>query len=168
MQKRRQITAVSSKVAQGDLLVGMVRQHNVRKSQPDNVDSRKELQETVRIQENVLTDSLTGYQSKALRTRGDFGDSKELLVFSALEVTAEAGEISNLIYKHVFQGHPLNISSLLEEIGDVLWGLASLADAAGSDLYEVGSLNIEKLAKRYSSGRFTTEDSIARRDHDNI
>lgn len=107
----------------------------------------------------------TEYQKLANRTRQPYPTKLEELVFAALELTAEAGEVANLVYKAAFQEHPLNLQHLQEEIGDVLWGLAVLCDAGGFTLDDAMAGNIAKLRKRYPNG-WTREASLARVDHD--
>jgi len=103
------------------------------------------------------------YQAAAMRTRGQFLNQGEHLLFAALELNAEAGEFANLVYKHVFQGHPLRPDKMAEELGDTLWGIACSCDALGLDLAQIMEANILKLKKRYPAG-FSSEASIARVD----
>lgn len=105
------------------------------------------------------------YQKTTLRT-GSFVNERERLVFAALEASAEVGEVANLVYKHAFQGHPLDPRKLGEEIGDAVWGLALICETAGLSLSAVMQQNIDKLRARYPTG-FTVEESLARRDHAN-
>lgn len=168
MAQRRRTTAVTKKTDPSYSVVGVVRRPEEDEPQPKSDSDSDELQTTIFVTAEILGDSLTEYQSKAMRTRMAFGDRDELITFSAMEIAAESGEISNIVYKHIFQGHPLDTAGLMEEIGDVMWGLASLADSLGSNLHDIGILNIDKLAKRYSNGRFTTADSIARLDHQKV
>lgn len=85
------------------------------------------------------------------------------LVSYGLGVTGEAGEVADLIKKHVGHGHPLDVEKLKLELGDVLWYVAGLATVLGLSLDDVAAANIAKLTKRYPNG-FTTTDSLARRD----
>jgi len=106
----------------------------------------------------------TQYQRMANRTRQPYPSKLEELVFAALELTAEAGEVANLVYKAAFQQHPIDLEHLKEEIGDALWGMAVLCDAGGFTLDDVMEANIAKLRKRYPNG-WTREASLARVDH---
>lgn len=107
--------------------------------------------------------SFNEYQRQSLSTAGTFTDARDQTVFSALEICAEAGELANLVYKTAYQGHPLDYKKVILEIGDVLWGLAVIADAIGVSLEDVARANRAKLIKRYGDG-FSTEKSIARID----
>lgn len=85
------------------------------------------------------------------------------LVSYGLGVTGEAGEVADLIKKHVGHGHPLDVEKLKLELGDVLWYVAGLATVLGLTLEDVAAANIAKLTRRYPNG-FSTADSLARRD----
>lgn len=103
---------------------------------------------------------LDEYQTEALRT-ADFKDPKEAMTAAALGLAGEAGEVIELIKKHLFHGHSLNRLDVQKEIGDVLWYAAVLAEACGISLDIVAKANVEKLKERYPEG-FTHERSINR------
>lgn len=109
--------------------------------------------------------SLDAYQAAAIRTctheRGSL--DQRTLSLNALGVAGEAGEVADLVKKHVGHGHPLDRDKLAKELGDVLWYVAALAHDVGLDLSTVAALNIEKLKRRYPDG-FSTERSINRVD----
>lgn len=100
------------------------------------------------------------YQEKAARTINGELTADEILHHALFELSSEVGEISGIFQKEL-QGHEVNIDHLIEEIGDVLWGLAELCTVYDFDLGEVAKANIEKLKKRYPSG-FETERSVNR------
>lgn len=83
------------------------------------------------------------------------------LLEGALGITGEAGEVSDIIKKHIFHGHDLDIDALVKEIGDVCWYVALLCTAIGVDMSSVMEQNIEKLKTRYPEG-FSSEASINR------
>ena len=105
---------------------------------------------------------LNQYQTDAMRTAPGPKDDKQLAVF-ALGVVGEAGEVAELIKKHIGHGHDLDKDKLVNELGDVLWYVAGLADMVGVSLSEVARRNIDKLKARYPEG-FSTEASKARVD----
>jgi len=114
---------------------------------------------------------LNKYQEDATRTARDFTDvkidpTKMALANWALGLTGEAGEAAELIKKHVFHGHDLDLSELRKEIGDVMWYLANLAQTAGLDLEDIGKHNLEKLRARYGDG-FSEEKSRNRVEYSN-
>ena len=79
----------------------------------------------------------------------------------ALGLTGEAGEVAELIKKHVFHKHPLEKEKLIKELGDVAWYLVALAETNGIPLADIFAANISKLKARYPDG-FKTQDSYNR------
>ncbi len=96
--------------------------------------------------------NLNEYQELALRTAGNHGDFDRTLMYTALGLNGEAGEVAELIKKAFFHGHDLDRDKLMKELGDVLWYLAVMAHALDMSLEEVGQHNIDKLARRYPEG----------------
>jgi|SRR5260370_104911 len=72
-----------------------------------------------------------------------------------------AGEVVDLVKKHVFQGHVLDRERLLDELGDLLWYFLLLCHAMGYSLESVMACNVKKLHQRYPGG-FASERSINR------
>jgi NTP pyrophosphatase (non-canonical NTP hydrolase) len=85
------------------------------------------------------------------------------LVMLGLGAAGEAGEVADLVKKHVFHGHPLDREKLIKEIGDTLWALARLSAKTGISFGAVARANLAKLAKRYPQG-FSNEASINRKE----
>ena len=67
-------------------------------------------------------------------------------------VAGEAGEVADMIKKHLGHGHDLDRDKLIKELGDCLWYTATLAKLIGCTLSDVAQQNVEKLAKRYPGG----------------
>lgn len=103
--------------------------------------------------------TLDYYQYQAART----APCENQLATFALGVEGEAGEVADLVKKHIGHGHPLDVEKLKLELGDVLWYVAGLASVIGVTLSEVATANIAKLEKRYPNG-FSTEASMNRAD----
>lgn len=80
----------------------------------------------------------------------------------ALGVAGEAGEVADLVKKHIGHGHPLDREKLSKELGDVLWYVARMAATIGYDLAFIANQNIDKLTARYPDG-FTTAASLNRK-----
>ena len=102
------------------------------------------------------------YQNAALRTAGDIS-----LPVLGLGVAGEAGEVADLIKKHIGHGHDLDRSKVGKELGDVLWYVTVLAERVGLSLESVAAQNIAKLRARYPDG-FSVEASKAKADEDEI
>lgn len=79
----------------------------------------------------------------------------------ALGLAGETGEVCDLLKKALHHGHPLNDEELKKELGDVLHYLSGLCTMFGYSLEQVGTLNVEKLMKRYPKG-FSEEASRER------
>ena len=106
------------------------------------------------------------YQKAAARTAA--GKCRDL-ANAGLGLTGEAGEVADLIKKHLYQGRDLPCEKVVEELGDLLWYIALTADLIGKGMEEIMQANIDKLWSRYPHG-FRAEDSIHRqeegREHD--
>lgn len=97
---------------------------------------------------------INAYQQFAERTanRGpDDSTAIRMLNFS-LGVAGEAGEFCNLVKKIQFHDHDYDRDKLKDELGDILWYVATLATTIGFTLDEVARFNIEKLKRRYPDG----------------
>ena len=101
------------------------------------------------------------YQHLAERT-ADKANPKRLEIGS-LGLGGEAGEVLDIIKKHVGHGHDLDKEKLKRELGDVLWYVAEIASTCGFNFDEIARINIDKLKARYPNG-FSTQASIARVD----
>lgn len=73
---------------------------------------------------------------------------------------AEVGEVTGLFQKQI-QGHEVDPTNLVEELGDVLWMLDELCESLGLPLEYIAQYNISKLNVRYPNG-FTKEASVNR------
>lgn len=100
------------------------------------------------------------YQKLASRTAKKHDEE---LVNYGLGLSAEAGEVADLIKKFRFHGHKISKDEIKKELGDVLWYLSQVARVAGITLDEIAVENIDKLKMRYPHG-FNSEDSIKRVD----
>lgn len=108
------------------------------------------------------------YQQQAARTLIDgpdatYTDHEIMLVWNALGLAGEAGEVADTIKKAVFHQHGINRDELIKELGDVLWYVAALCSKLDVPLSEVMERNIEKLKRRYPDG-YSSADSQARTD----
>ena len=110
--------------------------------------------------------TINEYQAAALRTaQTDKLTASELLLNSALGLCGESGEVADIVKKHRFQGHDIDIEHIAKELGDVAWYLAVGAYAIGLDLESIFRMNKEKLEARYPDG-FSTDRSLHRAEND--
>lgn len=76
-----------------------------------------------------------------------FSGSKNELMYLALGLAGEAGEVAEKIKKYYRDG-VLMPSDLVKELGDVMWYLSQMATAINTPLWHVANTNIQKLASR--------------------
>lgn len=102
------------------------------------------------------------YQQATARTDNHKNQPQALINFG-LGIGGEAGEVQDIIKKHLYHGHLLDKEKIKYELGDVLWYIARIARWADLTLEEVAQANIDKLKQRYPDG-FSQEKSINRED----
>lgn len=101
---------------------------------------------------------LDEYQQLAARTLGRDRTHEQQLANAALGLTGEAGEVAEVIKKHLFHATPLDQDALVKELGDCLWYVAAFATVLDLSLDDIAQRNIDKLRRRYPDG-FDTERS---------
>ena len=105
------------------------------------------------------------YQKLAMASKSKdlLGDAQ--IVNAVMGLNGEAGEVIDILKKHIFQGHDIDKEHLAKECGDVLWYVAVLAKGLGYELDEIAEINKAKLRKRYPDG-FEVEKSLHRAEGD--
>ena len=88
------------------------------------------------------------YQAKAKETA--IFPPETALAYLTLGLVGEAGEIANKAKKVIRDGR--STDGLADELGDVLWYVAVLADHLGKDLGDLADENLAKLASRKERG----------------
>lgn len=104
------------------------------------------------------------YQRLAMTTLNPELSPKEVLMNGVMGLCGESGEVIDLVKKHLFQGHPLDGTALMKELGDVAWYLAECAEGLGVKLEDILRGNVDKLRRRYPAG-FSTEKSMERQEN---
>jgi NTP pyrophosphatase (non-canonical NTP hydrolase) len=92
-----------------------------------------------------------------------------LLLTGSVGLTAEAGELIEIVKKMLFQGKPLNEENLFHmkrELGDIMWYWINTCRALELDPNEVIAENVKKLEARYPGGKFDVYHSENRKDND--
>lgn len=100
------------------------------------------------------------YQQEVSRTTPS-ENRTEALTIGALGLAGEAGEVIDLLKKHLYHGHPLDLPTLATELGDVLWYMAYICNTMYISLDMVMAMNVDKLRERYPNG-WEPERSIHR------
>jgi NTP pyrophosphatase (non-canonical NTP hydrolase) len=103
------------------------------------------------------------YIQKALRTESPYrfeatGGVTARIEHGVMGVVGEAGELMDAVKKSKFNGRVFDRVNLVEEIGDVMWYLALLADELGVSFEEIWEKNINKLRQRYPE-KYSVEQS---------
>ena len=78
---------------------------------------------------------------------------EQAIIYPSLGLTGEAGEVANKVKKIIRDGTNQNIiQEISNEIGDVLWYVALLADDIGCKLSDIANNNLIKLENRKKNG----------------
>ncbi|MBA3947185.1 MAG: nucleoside triphosphate pyrophosphohydrolase family protein [Herpetosiphonaceae bacterium] len=103
------------------------------------------------------------YQVLAMRTRRADQTPEQTLLNAVLGLNGEAGEVADILKKHLHHSQPLDTDKLCDELGDVLWYVAQASDALGICLADIMQMNLDKLQRRYPQG-FSPEASLHRQE----
>jgi NTP pyrophosphatase (non-canonical NTP hydrolase) len=102
------------------------------------------------------------FQEAARRT-AIYGDGVAV-IYPALGLASEAGEVAGKVKKALrdrqaeFDGP--SIKAIGDELGDVLWYVATLAADLGLSLDDIAVRNVEKLRSRMERGRLGGEGDL--------
>lgn len=129
------------------------------------VDALQYQQKEIRRLKDAQEMTLLDFQELSKRTMPKGASSPEEYKLNlsnySMGLAGEAGEVVDLLKKHLHHGHELNRQALIGEVGDVLHYAAGLCSMLGIDFGGVGTSNIRKLEERYPNG-FSEADSINR------
>ena len=117
------------------------------------------------LQQDIDNDA-DAYQQNVLKYAPDHHDYLLNVLYAAIGMCGEAGEVSELVKKYAYHGHAMDTEHLARELGDVLWYVSYMADLFGYSLGEIMEMNQDKLAKRYPDGKFDEERSRNRKEGD--
>lgn len=91
----------------------------------------------------------------AMYPHAETGNVEELM-YLALGLTGEAGEVSNKVKKLFRDGESQELrTELAKELGDVMWYMARLSSVLKVDLTETLAKNVAKLESRKARGVIT-------------
>lgn len=95
------------------------------------------------------------YQSASAHTWTEL-EGMDAIYYLTMGLTSEAGEVAGKV-KKALRDHEGRIDqqrslAIADELGDVLWYVARLADELGWDLNQVARNNLTKLADRKQRG----------------
>ena len=106
------------------------------------------------------------YQLDVLKYAPDYQHYMPNVLYAAIGMCGEAGEVSELVKKYAYHGHTIDTEHLARELGDVLWYVSYMAHLFGYSLGKIMEMNQDKLAKRYPDGKFDEERSRNRKEGD--
>jgi NTP pyrophosphatase (non-canonical NTP hydrolase) len=106
------------------------------------------------------------YQRLAARTlidRPDFeiSDDNFMIVWNALGLAGEAGEVVDHIKKGIMHQRGIDREYIKRELGDLAWYFAGLCTNFGFAMSDVFETNVRKLEARYPDG-YSAERSAVR------
>ena len=123
-----------------------------------------------------FVDAVTSNESKSsesfsvrLRELYAEGLPVERLLTSAVGMSAESGEFTEIVKKMIFQGKPVNEENLFHlkrALGDIMWYVAQACMALDTDFNEIIEMNVDKLKSRYPGGEFDVHYSENRKKGD--
>ena len=86
------------------------------------------------------------------------------LMHMAIGIAGEAGELLDAIKKHVVYGKPLDMTNVIEELGDMEFYQEGMRQAIGVSHNYILQQNANKLAVRYGSLQYSDQAAAARAD----
>lgn len=100
------------------------------------------------------------YQQLAIRTRQTPAGDIPPVIMSLLGLAGEVGELLSEYKKSVRDGpaHKMYRQRAVEELGDLLWYVASVAEQFGLKLNQIAAENLRKTDERWGSGRLPSVD----------
>ena len=122
------------------------------------------VQEVTSAESNNVGDMKT-----AIDRLEDSGVNVSLLLTGAVGISAEGGELMEIVKKCIFQGKPLNEDTQYHakrELGDIMWYWINSCRALNIDPNEVIAENVKKLEARYPGGSFEAYYSENRKSGD--
>jgi NTP pyrophosphatase (non-canonical NTP hydrolase) len=74
------------------------------------------------------------------------------LIHMIMGISGEAGELLDTIKKHVIYHKPLDVTNIVEELGDIEFYLEGLRQCINISRVDILAFNMSKLSKRYPQG----------------
>ena len=107
----------------------------------------------------------TPFMAHAERTWNIKTGALEQLANAAMGLAGESGEVVDLLKKNLFHGTDVSCEQIAEELGDVLYYVATIARQVGYTMEEIEAINREKLEIRFPEG-FSPEAANRRADEE--
>jgi len=96
---------------------------------------------------------LDEYQEIAMGTLYQFRSKEKQLEYAVIGLCGEAGELANILKKMIFYREiPTSKANIINELSDVLWYIACVADSLNMKLSDVATFSKKKIiAKRLAN-----------------
>ena len=91
-------------------------------------------------------------------------NKRDAQFLAAMGLNGEAGEVSEIIKKHLLHGKDLDMEHLKEELGDVLWYFFHALSTFDLTFEEIAEGNLRKLCARHAGTNGDPEEWL-RGDH---
>jgi NTP pyrophosphatase (non-canonical NTP hydrolase) len=78
------------------------------------------------------------------------------LTYTILALCGESGELANKLKKSLRSQTLPNVDVLADELGDVLWYVAAVAEELGYSLENIALMNLDKLSKRKANDQLSS------------
>ena len=98
--------------------------------------------------------SFEDYQKETQVAVQPHESEKDAVTHWTIGLTEEAGEVASLIKHRYYNNDRVSDEKIAEELGDVLWYVASICNELDINLATVAQLNVGKLQYRYQ-GEYT-------------
>jgi NTP pyrophosphatase (non-canonical NTP hydrolase) len=123
----------------------------------NNMESLREYSEFVKEVTSKESTDLVAFSQRCQQLEDSKLCNIPLLMTSAIGLSSEGGEFSEIVKKMVFQGKPLDsdlVFHMKRELGDILWYWINACRALKLDPNDVLEENVSKLKARYPEGTF--------------
>jgi NTP pyrophosphatase (non-canonical NTP hydrolase) len=91
-------------------------------------------------------------------------DQKLDLLHGAVGISGEAGELLDAVKKHWIYNKPLDVTNVIEELGDLRFYIQAVMNVLGISEQQIIQENANKLSVRYKQLRYSDEAAVKRED----
>jgi len=137
--------------------VGLSIFKTIKKTERKNMSSFQQYTEFVGKATSAESTDLVAFAQRCQALQESKLCNVPLLMTSAIGLSSEGGEFSEIVKKLVFQGKSLDeaqVFHMKRELGDILWYWTNACRALNLDPQEVMKENVRKIQSRYPDGVF--------------
>lgn len=111
-----------------------------------------------------MTPTYTDYPEFVAALLKEMGTPTLNILHAAVGISGESGELLDAVKKHWAYGKELDITNVIEELGDLEFYMQAMRNLLQLTREEVIAVNMAKLAQRYEGLTYSDEAAIARAD----